>query len=160
MLRWLKWIVIGVLGLALLGVAAGQLGLLQGRPPADLGVHDGRFKAPSATANSVSSQALGWPGREAAQIEPLALRGSGPETIVRLKAVVEAMPGAKVVEVRGDYLYAQFTTRLMRYVDDTEFWVDPAAGVVQVRSASRLGEKDFNVNRERVEAIRSRLAGP
>ena len=160
MLRWLKWFVVVIVVLALAGVASGQFGLLQGRPPADLGVRDGRLKAPSATANSVSSQALLWPGREAAQIEPLPLRGSGPETIARLKSVVEAMPGAKVVEVRGDYLYAQFTTRLMKYVDDTEFWVDPAAGVVQVRSASRLGEKDFNVNRERVEAIRLRLAGP
>ena len=158
MLRWLKWIVIGVAGLALLALAAGQLGLLQGRPPADLGVRDGRLKAPSATANSVSSQALAWPGREAAQIEPLALRGSGPETIARLKAVVEAMPGAKLMQSRGDYLYAQFTTRLMKYVDDTEFWFDPAAGVVQVRSASRLGERDFNVNRERIEAIRRQLA--
>jgi len=160
MLRWLKWFVVVIVVLALVGVAAGQIGLLQGRPPADLGVRDGRLKAPSATANSVSSQALLWPGREAAQIEPLPLRGSGPETIARLKSVVEAMPGAKVVEVRGDYLYAQFTTRLMKYVDDTEFWFDPVAGVVQVRSASRLGEKDFNVNRERVEAIRLRLAGP
>ena len=160
MKKLLKWVVLAAILLAALAVAAGQIGLLQGRPPADLGVRDGKLKAPSATPNSVSSQALLWPGHEAAQIEPLALRGSGPETMMRLKAVVEAMPGAKVVEVRGDYLYAQFTTRLMRYVDDTEFWVDPAAGVVQVRSASRLGEKDFNVNRERVEAIRSRLAGP
>jgi len=73
--------------------------------------------------------------------------------------VIEAMPGAKVVQSRDDYLYAQFTSRLMRYVDDTEFWFDPAAGVVQVRSASRLGERDFNVNRERIESIRRQLAG-
>jgi uncharacterized protein (DUF1499 family) len=30
--------------------------------------------------------------------------------------------------------------------------------VVQVRSASRLGRKDFGVNRARVEMIRARLA--
>jgi len=159
MKKLLKWVVLAAILLAALAIAAGQIGLMQGRPPADLGVRDGKLKAPSATPNSVSSQALLWPGHEAAQIEPLALRGSGPETMARLKAVVEAMPGAKLMQSRGDYLYAQFTTRLMKYVDDTEFWFDPAAGVVQVRSASRLGERDFNVNRERIEAIRRQLAG-
>ena len=158
MKKLLKWVVLAAILLAALAVAAGQIGLLQGRPPADLGVRDGKLKAPSATPNSVSSQALLWPGHEAAQIEPLALRGSGPETMARLKAVVEAMSGAKLVHSRGDYLYAQFTSRLMKYVDDTEFWFDPAAGVVQLRSASRLGERDFNVNRERIEAIRRQLA--
>ena len=70
------------------------------------------------------------------------------------------MPGAKVVESRDDYLYVQFSTRLMKFVDDAEFWFDPAAGVVQVRSASRLGRKDFGVNRERIESIRQALAAP
>ncbi|WP_234414081.1 DUF1499 domain-containing protein [Ideonella sp. A 288] len=45
---------------------------------------------------------------------------------------------------------------LLRFVDDAEFWVDPAAGVVQVRSASRLGRKDLGVNRDRIETIRAR----
>jgi uncharacterized protein (DUF1499 family) len=31
---------------------------------------------------------------------------------------------------------------------------------VQVRSASRLGRKDFGVNRERIESIRQALAAP
>ena len=57
-----------------------------------------------------------------------------------------------------DYLHAQFETRLMKYVDDVEFWFDPKANVVQVRSASRVGRKDFDVNRQRVEAIRASLA--
>ncbi len=45
----------------------------------------------------------------------------------------------------------------MKYTDDVEFWFDPAAGVVQVRSASRVGRKDFDVNRQRVELVRARL---
>jgi hypothetical protein len=51
----------------------------------------------------------------------------------------------------------QFQTPWLKFVDDTEFWYDPAAKVVQVRSASRVGRKDFGVNRARVESIRSRL---
>ena len=38
-----------------------------------------------------------------------------------------------------------------------EFWFDPRAGLIHVRSASRMGRNDFGVNRARVEAIRARL---
>jgi uncharacterized protein (DUF1499 family) len=47
---------------------------------------------------------------------------------------------------------------LMGFVDDVEFYVDPAEKVVQVRSASRLGESDLGVNRKRIEAIRSKFS--
>jgi uncharacterized protein (DUF1499 family) len=77
--------------------------------------------------------------------------------IAKIAAIVEDLPGARIVEQRDDYLYAQFTTPLMRFVDDVEFWFDPAANVVQVRSASRVGRRDFGVNRERIDSIRERL---
>ena len=86
------------------------------------------------------------------------MRGDGLATIAQLATVIEAMDGARIVERRPDYLYAQFTTQLMRFVDDVEFWFDPAAGVIQVRSASRVGHGDLGVNRARIEAIRERLA--
>lgn len=151
--------VVVVLALALL--VAGRLGALQGRAPTDLGVHDGRLKAPSRTENSVSSQAAlhaGHPMQAYADIAPLPLQGSPAEAIARLRAVVESLPGATVVAQRDDYLYVQFSTRWLGFVDDAEFWADPAAGVIQVRSASRLGRKDFGVNRQRIERIRARLA--
>lgn len=160
----MKILIWGLVLLAVLAVAlvlAGQLGLLKGTPPNNLGVRDGRMKAPSGGPNSVSSQAALYPEhpmREYAQIAPLALRGDAGATMAKLRAIVAAMPGATIVKSDGDYLYAQFTTRLMRFVDDTEFWVDPAAGVIQVRSSSRVGRKDFGVNRARVEAIRAQLA--
>ena len=68
------------------------------------------------------------------------------------------MPGVAIVKEEPGYLYAQCTTRLMKYVDDLEFWADPAAGVLQVRSASRVGRSDLGVNRARVEAIRARYS--
>jgi uncharacterized protein (DUF1499 family) len=143
-------------------VVAARFGALSGGQPDNLGLRDGKFKPPAKTPNSVSSQADLWPGhpqREAARIAPLAVKGDGPATIARLATLIESMEGARIVERRPDYLYAQFTTKLMRFVDDTEFWFDPAANAVQVRSASRVGRKDFDVNRMRIEAIRARLAG-
>jgi uncharacterized protein (DUF1499 family) len=158
----LKWLAIGVVVVVLAVALAGQLGLLRGRMPNDLGARDGRLKPPSMTPNSVTSQAALYPEhpmRDYARVEPIALQGSGPQTIERIRRVVEAMDGGKVVQVNSGYLYAQFTSRMLKFVDDVEFWSDPQAGVIHVRSASRLGRKDLGVNRARVEAIRARLAG-
>ncbi len=164
----LKWILYALAALMVAAVVAGQLGLLKGKAPTDLGVRDGRLKAPSMTNNSVSSQAQLFPDhpqREKARITPLALRKhpltntlDAETTINRLSGVVKGIRGGVIVEQRPDYLYAQFTTRWLQFVDDVEFWADPASGMVQVRSASRLGQEDFGVNRERLELIRERLA--
>ena len=161
LMKILIWSLVLVAVLAVALVLAGQLGLLKGTPPNNLGVRDGRLKPPSGGPNSVSSQAALYPEhpmREYAQIAPLALRGDASTTMAKLRAIVAAMSGAHIVKSDGDYLYARFTTRLMGFVDDTEFWFDPAAGVIQVRSASRVGRKDLGVNRARVEAIRAQLA--
>jgi uncharacterized protein (DUF1499 family) len=162
--RWFRWALLLAAALAASLLLAGQLGAFAGRVPTDLGVRDGRLKAPSATPNSVSSQADLWPDhpmREDARIAALPLLPAGaPATMNRLRALVEDMPGAAIVSANRDYLRVQFTTRWMGFVDDAEFWVDPAAGVVQVRSASRLGRRDFGANRARIEALRAQLAAP
>ena len=163
-MAWIKFIVVaaGVLGIG--AFAAGQFGLLAGKPPGDLGIREGKLKAPSKSPNSVSSQAALWPGhpqQQHAAIAPLAFRAGdadGNATLVRLVQLLAATPGAKVEISRPDYVYATFTTRWMKYTDDVEFWLDRAGGVIQVRSASRLGERDFGANRARVEALRERLA--
>jgi uncharacterized protein (DUF1499 family) len=153
------WIALAVVAVLL----AARAGAFAGRAPDNLGVRDGKLKPPSKTPNSVSSQADLWPDaaqRDDARIEPLALKGGDAKaTIARIAAIVDELPGTRIVEQRDDYLYAQFTTALMRFVDDVDFWADPASGVVHVRSASRVGRKDFGVNRARIENIRGRLAG-
>ena len=150
------WLLVAVVATLL----AARLGAFSGSAPANLGLRDGKFKPPSKTPNSVSSQASLWPDhpqRDGAAVAPLALAGDGPATIARLARIIGAMDGARIVAQRPDYLYAQFTTRWMRFVDDAEFWFDPVAGVVQVRSSSRIGRRDFDVNRARIEALRARL---
>ena len=156
-----KWIVIALLALVASALAAGQLGLLHGRAPADLGVKQGKLKGLPSTPNSVSSQADLYPDhpqRKYSSIAPLALRGDGPTTVTKLKGVVQGMPGAKLIRSAPDYLYVQYTTPLLKYVDDVEFWFNPATSVVEVRSASRLGESDLGANRKRIEGVRAALA--
>jgi uncharacterized protein (DUF1499 family) len=157
----LKWLLIAVVVLVIAAILAGQFGLLKGQPPTDLGVRSGQLKAPSNTNNSVSSQAalhLNSPMRAKAEIAALPMVGDTATTMARLQTVVVAMPGAQIVKAEPTYLYAQFTTRLMKYVDDVEFSIDEPAKLIHVRSASRLGKEDFNANRDRIEAIRAKLA--
>lgn len=160
----IKRLLLAIAVSAILALVAGQFDLLQGRTPTDLGVHDGRLKPPARIPNSVTSQAglyADHPMLESARIDPLPVKAgdvAGTATLAALKAIVERMPGARIVTSDGHYLYAQFTSQWFRFVDDTEFWFDPAAGVIQVRSASRLGESDLGVNRARIEDIRARLA--
>lgn len=159
-MNWLIGTAIALAAVVVAAVIAGQAGLLRGNPPADLGVRDGRLKRPSLTPNSVSSQAdlhADHPMREYARIPALSAGASGPEAIRRVRALVQRMPGATVIEERDDYLYAQFETRTLRFVDDVEFWYDAATQQLHVRSGSRIGRKDFGVNRARIEAIRVQL---
>jgi uncharacterized protein (DUF1499 family) len=154
----MKTFVLVLLGLVAAVLTGARLGLLNGQRPNDLGVTNGRLKPPSLTRNSVSSQArlFGHPQQAYAAIEPLPLRdGSAAASMQTLATVLQAMPGVTIVEQRPDYLYAQAQTRWLRFVDDVEFWVDPAASVIELRSASRLGREDFGVNRQRIDAVRA-----
>lgn len=148
-------LVVVVLPLALL--AAGQAGLLRGQMPTDLGARDGRLKPPSRTENSVSSQAAlhSGAGADYARIEPIRYSGEGAAALTRIGAIVLKMPGARILQSGPDYLYVQFETRWLKFVDDAEFLVVPAESVIHVRSASRLGRRDFGVNRARIESIRT-----
>ncbi len=156
-----QWLLVVGTALVVLVIVAGQLGLLTGKPPSDLGVKGGKLKRPSRTPNCVSSQARLWPDASAAAaaIDPITVPPGtlGSDAMARIQALVASTPGARVVSATPDYIYAQFTTKLLKYVDDTEFWLDSATGPIHVRSASRLGSKDFGANRARIEAIRAQL---
>ena len=118
-----------------------------GEPPQNIGVQDGRLTACPDSPNCVSS----FESDAEHGIQPLQANRHQVERV--LLGLVEA----KIVESRNGYLYAEFTSRLMRYVDDVEFLEDSTAGVIHVRSASRLGYSDLGANRKRIENIRGLL---
>ena len=129
------------------------MGLLSGKRPTDLGVRNGNLKAPPSSPNAVSSQATG--GYH--QIAPLAYKGSPEQAMKGLKTLIESTPNTRFVEMKPDYLYAEYASALMGFVDDVEFYFPPNGKIIHVRSASRLGHSDLGVNRKRVEALRARL---
>jgi uncharacterized protein (DUF1499 family) len=138
----------------------GQLGFLNGQPPSDIGVRNGRLKPPSSTPNSVSSQADLYPDhpqRNFASIAPLTFTGDPAQAMHKLTALLKANERTLLVTQQADYLYAQCSTPLLHFTDDVEFWLDRTAGVIQVRSASRLGQGDLGANRARIEKLRAQF---
>lgn len=118
--------------------------MLSWKRPDNLGVRDGLLAACKRSPNCVSSQAN--PSDVEHYIAPI--HGS----MAAVRQAVESMPRTTIVEERQNYLYAEFRTKLLRYVDDVEFFFD--GKVIHVRSCSRLGRRDFGVNRKRVEELR------
>jgi uncharacterized protein (DUF1499 family) len=116
-----------------------------GDRPSTLGIQNNQLAGCPDSPNCVCS----FETRESHGIAPL----NGD--LAQVKAAVSQMPRAVIISEDGNYLYAEFTSSLMGYVDDVEFLADPAQNIVHVRSASRLGYGDMGVNRARIEMIRS-----
>jgi uncharacterized protein (DUF1499 family) len=153
-------LVLGVLLVAIGLVIAGQMGLLTGKVPGGLGVTEGRLKGLSKTSNCVSSQAGLYPDhpqKEYASIAPLKFAGNGDQAMDKLATALSKTERTVLVKRELGYIYAQSTTALLKFTDDLELWLDKPNGVIQVRSSSRLGQKDFGVNRARIEALRAQL---
>jgi uncharacterized protein (DUF1499 family) len=110
------------------------------------GVVSGSLAACPASPNCVSSEA-GTP--ESHRVAPLP-----KSSWARASATITAMGGV-VTQQSDDYITAEFTSLLMRYVDDVELRL--ANDAVHVRSASRVGYSDMGANRARVATLRQQL---
>jgi uncharacterized protein (DUF1499 family) len=134
-------------------LAVDSLFSISGDRPTNLGIANGSLASCPASPNCVTSTSPD----PAHRIAPLPLN-SAPETAIStLKTIIQNQPRTKIITETDDYLYAEFTSFLMGFVDDVEFYVDPVENVIQVRSASRLGESDLGVNRKRIDTIRTQF---
>jgi len=152
------FVVIGAgAGIALHLASSKGATMFSGKRPDNLGVKEGRLASCGRRLNCVSSQAD--PGDAQRYVAPIPFKGSAVDALAAARRAVEAMARATIVRHEGNYLHAEFRSRLMGYVDDVEFTYDGKAAVLHLRSASRLGRRDFEVNRKRVEALRARIEG-
>lgn len=134
-------------------IALVMLGIRLVKPSA-LGVQKGRLYPCPEKPNCVCSEDSD--GEH--QIDPFKLTGTTPDAKARLKKVLARFPRNKIVTETDNYLHVEFTSQIMRFIDDVEFLIDTPNQVVHVRSASRVGRSDLGVNRKRVEAIRTALS--
>lgn len=164
MKRWLKRLalilaaVAALVGiLALIEVTSGHaMGLFSGTRPKDLGFKDGQFKACSWKPNCVSSTADKSDATH--YIAPFKLSDDLSADWRRIRGHIANIRNASVVLEHPGYIHVEFKSEKLGFVDDVEFAIDHKSGVIQVRSASRLGIRDFQVNRKRIEGIRAQLS--
>ncbi|XOF35415.1 MAG: DUF1499 domain-containing protein [Candidatus Electrothrix sp. YB6] len=93
-------------------------------------------------------------------IPPLHFTGTEQEAQDRLLQILESKDRTKILEVQDDYIRAEFTSALFRFIDDVEFYFPEKQDderIIHVRSASRIGYSDLGANRKRIERIRSRF---
>ena len=74
-----------------------------------------------------------------------------------IKTFIENTPRTEIVEIDGDYLHAEATSKWMKYVDDLEVSFQPESKILLIRSESRVGESDLGVNQKRVDLLKSKL---
>lgn len=150
----LSTVVVPIVGIAM---ASKPLFSFSGKRPDNLGIQAGKLAVCPNSPNCVSSQAV--IGDAEHHIASIAYQSAPTEVMTKLKSVLGSMERVAVITETEDYLYAEFTSALMGFVDDVEFYLDPTTpGALQVRSASRLGQSDLGANRKRIEEIRAKLA--
>jgi len=111
---------------------------------------DGRLRACPKSPNCVSSESDSGSSR----VEPLTFQGPPEKAWGDLKETIREM-GGKIEEEHEGYLWATFTSRVFRFVDDVEFRMVSTDGMIHLRSGSRVGYSDLGVNRRRVEKLRT-----
>ena len=79
------------------------------------------------------------------------------EPFEEIKSIIENTPRTEIVEVNGDYLHAEATSKWMKYVDDLEVSFLPESNILLIRSESRVGDSDLGVNKKRVDLLKSKM---
>ncbi|MEM9137564.1 MAG: DUF1499 domain-containing protein [Cyanobacteria bacterium P01_F01_bin.42] len=125
-----------------------------GSPPDALGVQNEQLSSCPSSPNCVASQN----SDEAHAIEPISYSGSQETAKENLLKVLSVVPRTNLITEADNYIRVEFQTKLLGFIDDGEFYFPSDQSVVHVRSASRLGESDLNLNRRRIEQIRLAMA--
>ncbi|XDD47673.1 DUF1499 domain-containing protein [Leptospira sp. WS39.C2] len=122
-----------------------------GTRPDQLGIRTGKLTDCPKTPNCISSFSDPADKEHFRSAEPYKKPTS--EAISILKSRILNHPRTKIIKEENNYLYVEFTSFLMRYVDDVEFYFDEKTKLLHFRSASRLGKSDLGVNRKRIESL-------
>lgn len=117
---------------------------------AAIGIENNHLAPCPSSPNCVVSQ----DGDEEHTIEPIVYQGDRTTAKETLLKVLSVVPRTEIIEDTDNYIHAESTSRIFKFVDDAEFYFPKGENIIQVRSASRVGESDLGVNRRRIEQIR------
>lgn len=125
-------------------------------PMSKLGINNGGLTPCPGKPNCVSTETTD----KKQFIEPIHFTGSSAEAQSRLLSLLKTMKRTNIVVTQDNYIRAEFTSLVFRFVDDIEFYfpsTDSEKIIMRIRSASRIGYYDFGANRKRIEQIRSKF---
>ncbi len=89
-------------------------------------------------------------------LEPLKYETSKEEAKKLLLRILKNTSNVQVVTEEANYIHAEFTSSLFKFVDDVEFNLHKE-GLIHFRSASRLGYSDLGANKKRMSQISFRF---
>lgn len=124
-----------------------------GRRPTNLGVENGTLAQLPDSPNCVSTQTTD----ESKKMEPIEFQTELDATMSAIENAVNEIPRTNIISKSANYLHAESSSLIFRFVDDVEFQVDEAANLIHFRSASRVGHSDMGANRKRMTSVRARL---
>lgn len=90
-------------------------------------------------------------------IQPIIFNLSKEDFIRIATATIESMDNAKIVKTSDTYIHAEFTSSIMKFVDDFEVYYDAGKKMIDMRSTSRIGYYDFNVNLKRSKTFEKKF---
>ena len=86
------------------------------------------------------------------------------QKFIQLVSLAEGLPRTEVIESGRNYWRGVCRSLIFRFPDDLEIlkldvrsYVDRSKGIIQIRSAARLGQSDLGVNLRRVEYLFNQL---
>lgn len=114
---------------------------------------ENRLPACPSSPNCVSSQATD----DSHFIAPFKITANIEDTWAALKKALMSQSRTVITSETESTLHAEASSLVFRFVDDIDVILDKAAGLIHIRSASRIGYGDFGVNRKRMEMLRAQL---
>ena len=152
----LRKLVIPIIVLALLPLVILFAMSILSKAPTNLGVQpNGQLLACGESPNCVCSHEEQRPSHA---VEALSYAHEDQQLVLATLSNAISEMGGRLVTEDDNYLHAEFTSRIFRYVDDVEILQDHANRQFHIRSASRAGHSDLGVNRTRVESLRQAFA--
>lgn len=106
------------------------------------------IKACGISPNCVSSINKGFVHK----VAPFPIQGAAENCMQILRDLLNEESRVTIKNSDAEYIAAEFTTSVMKFVDDVEF--ELASDCIHVRSASRVGFSDMGTNRKRIESLR------
>ena len=149
MMRWLL-----ILLISLLGAAFVYININYGTPE-NLGLVDGHFSPCPQSPTCVSSQSD--QNDELHFVEAISYQDSRPKMQLALEKYLLSTKKYRIVKSELGYLHAEAKSDLIGFIDDVEFFLPKDENIIHIRSASRVGYSDFDVNRNRVRQISAAL---